>query len=276
MSDMNHNYRLDIAYRGTNYKGWQVQPDQPTIQGTLHDVVSSVIDTPFKIRGASRTDAGVHALHQVVSLKTSAKWTPDSLRNFLNAYLPEDISVLRVTKVHPKFNPRFGVKEKTYLYLVINTPIRNPIFHRLAWNVTRDLRIDLMMAGARLLSGYNDYRTFYKPEKGEKRQTILELSCEVIDLKPFIIFRLRAKFFLRYMVRKIVGALVNLGAGNLFLDDIQFMLEAKNPALGKYIAPPDGLYLAKIIYDWENEEEVGKFLRENIAFTPLREFIDLI
>jgi len=276
-TDLNHNYRFDIAYRGTNYKGWQVQPDQPTIQGTIYQVLKGVIETPFIVRGASRTDAGVHALHQVVSLRTSSAWRLESFHSLLNSLLPSDIRVLRVTKQHPKFRPRYGVKDKTYVYVVLNSDVLNPVLDGLVWHVSSRLDLDVIKRGAEIISGVHDFSSFYKPDKDNRRKNpVIPLECNVFHFPPFILFKLRAKYFLRYMVRKIVGTLVYLGARNLFLEDFQFILEAKNPALGKYIAPPSGLYLAKIVYDWEDEEEVTSFLREKVAFAPIREIMEVI
>ncbi len=254
-------YRLDLAYKGTNYFGWQYQPDRPTVQGTVVETLSRIVGEPVKVYGASRTDAGVHALHQVASVRLHSKWQPDTLYRALNANLPDDILILRVKRAHPKFVARYGVNYKIYHYLLLNlVGLKNPFLKELCWQVDGNLDLESMRRAVELLSGEHDFSAFHKPDKSStKKRKIIKLEASINKCNDFLILSFRAKYFLRYMVRKLVGAIVQVGLKNLFLEDLQFILESRNPSLAKWIAPPQGLYLAQIVYD--DEVKTGKWFK---------------
>jgi tRNA pseudouridine38-40 synthase len=248
-----------VQYDGTNYKGWQVQKRGRTIQGELEQAVSAVTQEEICIIGASRTDAGVHALGQVASFKTLSRLSNDVLRRAINAHLSKDIRIKTVEDVSDGFHSRFDAKEKTYVYIIANV-VDPPFFLRpYVWGVRGVLNYKAMEQGLRKLSGEWDFSAFRASGCGAKNpiRTIIrtELTCQKsLDFMtipyetPLIIIRITGQSFLRYMVRNIVGTLVEVGHERLLPDDIEKILKKKNRQLAGPTAPACGLFLEKIDY----------------------------
>ncbi len=152
--------RLTLAYDGTAYHGWQVQRLQPTVQGTLTQACRQLFTGPIKLVGASRTDAGVHALGQVAGLTVESRLVPPAIRSALNALLPPDIRVLQVVEAVPGFDARRAALSKRYLYLIDNGPVANPLLRRDAWHVPHALDRTAMASGLRSLRGKHDFSAF--------------------------------------------------------------------------------------------------------------------
>lgn len=235
------NYLLRLSFIGTNYAGWQIQPEVPTVQGTLTEALSKIFGESIKLIGCCRTDAGVHALDYVANFKAKKSIPPEKLLLALNSLLPKDIGIKEVREVGEDFNARYSVRGKTYLYRIWNSPARDPFLYPFCWQVPYPLNLEKLSEGARLLSGLRDFSGFCKLE--EPKDTVIDLKVEVTVNKPLIEIRFRATHFLRYMVRRLVGALVYLASGKTSLDELKECLRGKHWA---FTAPAKGLTLERV------------------------------
>jgi tRNA pseudouridine38-40 synthase len=255
------NIKLTIEYDGTNYSGWQVQPDSPTIQGELEAAVRKIIafkvsddnlptDLSYDgIRGASRTDAGVHAFAHVATFKTDSLISIDGIIRGLNSVLPPDIVIKDATEVSPDFDARRDSKGKTYLYRVLSAPRRSPIYRNRCWYMRESLDVGLMQEGATLLIGKKDFSSFRASGCGAKHpiREVTSFTVEATDA-GFIEFTVRGTAFLRHMVRIMVGTLVELGKGKITTNEFEKIIEAKERTAAPYTAPPQGLFLMETKY----------------------------
>ncbi|VAV84767.1 tRNA pseudouridine(38-40) synthase [hydrothermal vent metagenome] len=255
------NIKLTIEYDGTNYSGWQIQPDSPTIQGALEAAVRMIIaykissdNTPSDlsydgIHGASRTDAGVHAFAHVATFKTDSLIPVDGLRRGLNSILPGDIAVKDAALVPADFDARRHSKGKTYLYKVLTGPTRSPVYRNRCWYLRESLDLELMQEGAKLLVGEKDFSSFRASGCGAKHpiREVTSFTVEAGD-DGFIEFTVRGTAFLRHMVRIMVGTLVELGKGKVTINEFKDIIEAKKRTAAPYTAPPQGLFLMKTEY----------------------------
>lgn len=248
-----------VEYDGTNYAGWQVQKQDRTIQGTLEQAVSAVTQEQICITGASRTDAGVHALGQVAVFKTITRLPNDVLRRAINAHLPEDIRIKSIEETDDKFHPRFSAKEKTYVYFIANTSDLPFFIRPYVLRVRRVLHCKAMELGLKKLIGEWDFSAFRASGCNAKHpvRTIssAELTCltsldfMTIPYKiPLIVIRITGQSFLRHMVRNIVGTLLEVGHGKIQPGDIETILNKKNRQLAGPTAPACGLFLENIVY----------------------------
>ncbi len=236
------NYLIRLAFVGTNYHGWQIQPGVPTVQGTVKDALSTILSEEVKLTGCCRTDAGVHAEDYVANFLCEKEVEELKILRGLNSLLPKDIGVYEVRRVSEDFNARYSVKGKIYLYRIWNSEVRNPFLYPFSWQVPRGLDLEAMREAISLLSGVHDFSGFAKLE-GEK-ETVIDLEADLTVKESLLEIRFRASHFLRYMVRRLVGALVHLGEGRLNLHDIErFLRGEKCP----YTAPAKGLTLEKVI-----------------------------
>ncbi len=237
------NYKLRLSFIGTKYAGWQIQPKLPTIQGTLKEVLEQITQEHINIIGCSRTDAGVHALDYVANFKLRKDIDTDKLLIALNSLLPDDIGIKSIEIADDKFNARFSVKGKRYLYKIWNSKAKNPFILPFSWTILGELNTEEMEKAIELIKGEHDFRGFAKIDEEEKNTVInieeayLEKRGEVIEI------RLKASHFLRYMVRRIVGAIVNIGQGKLKIEDMQSFLEGRKCP---FTAPSKGLFLERV------------------------------
>jgi len=240
---------LKVAYDGTNYHGWQVQPGAVTVEGVLNEKLSELTGEDITVIGASRTDAGVHALCNVAVFDTSSTIPPERFSYALNTMLPEDISCKGSFEVPNDFHPRKTDTEKTYEYTIINTEFPVPGRRNYAWHVRPKLDVDKMRAAASVLIGPHDFRGFCssKTQAGSTIRTIYSISVfsEGNEIKIIV----RGDGFLYNMVRIIAGTLANAGGlGKLTPKDVELALETKNRSLAGLTAPPQGLCLADIYF----------------------------
>ena len=243
MREYPYNYLLRLSFVGTNYHGWQIQPDKPTLQGTLKEALERIFNSPVKLIGCCRTDAGVHAIDYVANCKTRKFLEDYKLLRGLNSLLPPDIAVKEVKEAPPDFNARFNVLSKTYLYKIWNSPVRDPFIYPFSWHLPFELDKGLFSDVLNLLEGKHDFSGFAKLE--EERDTVIELKINW-ELKDALIeVRLSASHFLRYMVRRIIGTAVLVGRRRLRLEDVQEFLQGKK---APYTAPAHGLHLERV-YD---------------------------
>lgn len=245
------NIRLYLAYDGTNYLGFQIQPKGPTIQGILQEILSQILGHKVKIRSAGRTDAGVHALCQVAHFLTTSNKPLEVIFKALNGLLPKDISVWRVEEVDFKFHPQRDVLKKTYQYYIYNSPIRNPLIRLYSWWVPEPLNISAMENCLHEIIGTKDFASFRKSGSEVKTTIRTIYSAKFIwskEINNLLIFEITGKGFMRYMVRNIVGALVEVGKGKLTLEEFKSIIEAKDRRVAPPPAPPQGLILKHIEY----------------------------
>lgn len=248
------NYKLLIQYDGTDFHGWQVQENARTIQGELERVISMLEDSPVKVAGSGRTDAGVHAEGQVASARITRSLPPERLRGAINGNLWRDIRIIDVQKAPDDFHARFSARNKTYIYRVINAPVMSPFWRRFAHHEARPLNVTAMNDAARLFLGEHDWTAFSSAQiDGDDRvRNITDFSVSSVwderANSALIEFRISANGFLRYMVRSIVGTLLELGRGEIDSDTIRTAIAGGDRNLAGITAPANGLTLHKVVY----------------------------
>jgi len=251
--------RLLIEYDGAAYHGWQVQKDEMTIQGVIEDRVSRITGLRSSVVGASRTDAGVHALGQVAAFRTESRLDGETLKRALNANLPGDIRVLEALAVDDTFHPRKDAVRKTYVYFVTNQR-NSPVFlGRYSWLVPQALDMESMEEASQALVGKHDFSAFmgagsdikdsvreiYSLDIGKLRGINFMTSC----LKGnFIKISMEADGFLRHMVRNVVGTLIEIGRGKVSADMMKEILKSLDRRRAGQTAPANGLFLEGIKY----------------------------
>jgi tRNA pseudouridine38-40 synthase len=249
------NYKLLIQYDGTDFHGWQVQENDRTIQGELERVISTLADVPASVSGSGRTDAGVHAEGQVANVHLNGKFTPEKLRQAINGNLWRDIRIMRAEKAPDEFHARFSAKRKTYVYRVLNAPVMSPFWRRFAHHEARPLDVARMNDAARLFLGEHDWTAFASAKSdGDSRvRNITEFSVESrwsdTAQAAMIEFRITANGFLRYMVRSIVGTMLEVGRGEKDADIIQTAIVTGARELAGMTAPAQGLTLLRVEYE---------------------------
>ena len=249
------NFKLLLQYDGTDFHGWQVQVGERTIQGELERVLSLLNDAPVHVSGSGRTDAGVHAEGQVASVKINRAFTPEKLRGAINGNLWRDLRILSVEKAEDDFHARFSSKGKTYLYRVVNAPVISPFWARYAHHEARPLDVNRMNEAARLFLGKHDWTAFSaaQSDADNRVRTISEFNVELRwDNRAnasLIEFRVTGDGFLRYMVRSIVGTLLEVGRGEKDFDTIQTAIVGGDRNLAGATAPAHGLTLLKVYYE---------------------------
>ncbi len=245
------NLRLFIAYDGTHYLGWQIQPKGPTIQKVLQDALSRILGHKVKLKAAGRTDAGVHALCQVAHFLTTSDKSLEVIFKGVNSLIPKDIVVWKIEEVDLKFHAQKHSIKKTYCYYIYNYPVRNPLNRLYAWWVREKLNLEAMKACLPFIIGEKDFASFRKSGTDLKStvRTIYDAKFKrVPGRKHTICFEITGRGFMRYMVRNLVGALVEVGKGNLTPEDFKRILEARDRSLAPPPAPPQGLFLKEIVY----------------------------
>lgn len=249
------NYKLLIQYDGTDFHGWQVQDNDRTIQGELERVIGTLEDAEVKVVGSGRTDAGVHAEGQVANVILRREFTPERLRFAINGNLWRDIRIMNVEMASDEFHARFSARRKTYIYRIVNAPVMSPFWRRYAIHETRPLDIGKMTATSRLLLGEHDWTAFSsaRTDGESKVRTVLDCSFESHwDSRAnasLIEFRITANGFLRYMVRSIMGTLLEVGRGEKDSDTIQTAIVTGDRSLAGQTAPANGLSLLRVDYD---------------------------
>ncbi len=249
------NFKLLIQYDGTDFHGWQVQENQRTVQGELERTLSLLEDTPVAVVGSGRTDAGVHAEGQVANIQLNRAFTPDKLRFAINGNLWRDVRILKVEKAADDFHARFSAKVKTYVYRVVNAPVVSPFWARYAHHEARPLDIGRMNEVARLFLGEHDWTAFSaaRSDVESRIRTVTEFTVESYwDARAnasIIEFRISANGFLRYMVRSIVGTMLEVGRGEKDSDTIQTAIVSLDRDLAGKTAPAHGLTLLKVDYE---------------------------
>lgn len=240
--------RLTLAYDGTEFHGWQYQPGLPTIQGLVVQACERVLGAPTRVVGASRTDAGVHALRQVASLVTSSSIEARALGRALNALLPPAIRVLDSSEAPAAFNARRSARGKRYAYLVDRGPFADPFLRRYAWHFPFRLDPAAMSEALRLVRGKHDFSAFCAAA-GRGRSPICAVrSARLVRRRGRLVILLSADSFLHHMVRNLMGTLVEVGRGARSPGWIGELLAARDRTLAGPTAPAEGLVLVRVMY----------------------------
>jgi tRNA pseudouridine38-40 synthase len=241
-------YRMLVAYDGGPYRGFARQPGLKTVQGEIEAALSKVLRGPVTTSGAGRTDAGVHALGQVMSFRW-AEPVEDvpRLSRAVNAMVGPAVAVLELEAASEGFDARFSAVARTYEYMILVRPVHDPFSRHTAWHHPGPLDVHGMAHAAAVLVGEHDFRSFARVEEGQVpvrriEELVIEPQGEVV------VVRVRANSFLQQMVRSIVGTLVKVGEGKIAADAMGSILEARDRAAAGPVAPPHGLFLVSVDY----------------------------
>lgn len=272
------NIKLTLAYDGTDYCGWQVQPGKPTIQGALNDVLRKITQERITVHGAGRTDAGVHAKGQVAHFRTESALTPLEFQRALNALLPPAVRVHTAHEVDERFHARHQAVAKTYVYRIYRGAIVPPFVWRYVLHYPYALDEEAMRIAARLFEGEHDFTSFAAASgadedggerKGQRSPVKTIFRSEVLVVPPAaagngvaralalqsdepgheLVYVVRGRSFLRYMVRKMVGTLLEIGRGRMAPQDIAKLFELRDRSRSGPTVPPQGLCMHSVEYD---------------------------
>jgi len=242
-------YRLLLEYDGTDYHGWQLQPDARTLQGVLEAALATALRHPVRLAAAGRTDAGVHALGQIATFRTDALIEPRELRKSVNALTPPDVSVHEITVVADGFDPRRDATARVYEYRLWTQPWRSAFWHRYAWHVPRALDVKAMRMASAAFVGRHDFTAFRAADCESESAVRHVVHSGFTEAEGLCVYRVEANAFLKHMVRSIVGTLVAVGTGDLTSDAVAEILATRARARAGATAPPQGLALVAVRYD---------------------------
>ena len=242
-------HKLTIAYRGTEFAGWQIQPGKRTVQQCLEDAIAKIWGQKISLQGSGRTDTGVHALGQVASFNAPRLHNAAIALRALNANLPRDVRVVKCRLISPAFHARFDAKGKTYRYLISNAAVQDPFTLDTHWHVPRDLDFAAMRKAARLLVGRHDFASFTSNPGYERETTVRTMKrATVVRHSHTLVFHFSADGFLYRMVRNLIGALVKVGKGKIDVAEFARILRACRRSAAPETAPACGLYLMHVRY----------------------------
>lgn len=242
------NLKLTLEYDGTNYHGWQKQPGLSTIQGILEECIAKLAKEPVHVKGAGRTDAGVHALNQVANFKSQLRLPEEIVQKAINRMLPEDIVVKKVEEVPLGFDARRYAKSKTYRYTLLIRPYRSPLERLYSLFIPFPLDVEAMAEAASYLVGEHDFSSFRATGGGRTHPVRHVMDAHFIQEGERLHFFITADAFLKHMVRIIMGTFLEVGKGKLGPQDFKAILEARDrKQAGKTIAAK-GLCLIRVSY----------------------------
>lgn len=240
--------KLIVAYDGTEYSGWQIQPEAPTIEMCLDKAIHELTGENVHVTGASRTDAGVHAYGNVAVFDTESTIPGDRFTFALNRFLPDSIVIQDSWEVPVDFHPRHCNTRKTYEYRILNTAVPLPQKRNFTWHVAGSIDIEKMKEAAAYIVGEHDFKSFCCVRTQAESTVRTIYSLEVLQEGSEIIIRIKGNGFLYNMVRIITGTLIQVGKGRFMPEYVKQMLEAKDRTVAGQTAPPQGLTLVGIEY----------------------------
>jgi len=241
-------YFIKLAYNGTNYHGWQSQPNAVSVQETMNNAFSVLLQSDINLMGAGRTDTGVHAKEMYAHFDFDAEFNIPILIHKLNAFLPKDIVIYDIFQVEEQAHSRFDATKRTYEYHIHT--FKDAFKQEQSWYFHQKLDIELMNLAAKSLLNYTDFQCFSKTNTD-----VNTFDCTIFEAywkydNNTLIFTISANRFLRNMVRSIVGTLVNIGLHKINLEDLDTIIKSKNRENAGFSVPAHGLYLTKIEYDY--------------------------
>lgn len=243
--------KATVSYDGSGYAGWQRQDNALGIESIIMDVMERIHHHPVEITGSGRTDAGVHAIAQVFHFDSELKMSKEQWRRAMNALLPADIRMQDVKKVREDFHARFDAISKRYDYY-LSYDVDNPFLQRYRAFYRGRLNIERMKECAALFVGTHDFTSFTSSRIDPRKSRVRTITmCAIEETAEGLHFRLEGNSFLRYMVRMIVGTLIEAGRDRLSVQEVKAMLEAKDKEACRYKAPGSGLYLVEVRYPEE-------------------------
>ena len=240
---------MRVAYDGTDYCGWQLQPGAPTIEGVLNEKLSELLGEEITVTGASRTDSGVHSLGNVAVFDTNTRIPAEKISYALNQRLPDDIVVQQSCEVPDDWHPRHCNSRKTYEYRILNRTFRDPTRRSDTYFYYYPLNVEAMQQAAAKLEGTHDFQSFCAAGTQAKTTVRTIYSCEVAKNGDLITIRVTGNGFLYNMVRIIAGTLIKVGAGDIAPGEITAILEACDRSVAGPTAPAHGLTMIGIIYE---------------------------
>lgn len=242
------NIKLTVEYDGTNYCGWQTQPNGASVQSVLEQAVSTFLGIPTRVIGSGRTDAGVHALGQVVNFFGDCNFELHRLIRGLNALTPLDVTIKEAEIVPDAFDARRDGRSRIYKYYILNRSTPSPFHLNRAWHVHERLDLEAMREAIGCLSGEHDFSSF-RAAGCEAAQPIRRVYRNSLERRgDSLIYTIEATAFLRHMVRNIVGTMVEVGRGARNAESVKKLLEARDRTKAGVTAPPHGLFLVKVNY----------------------------
>jgi tRNA pseudouridine38-40 synthase len=249
-------FKLTIAYDGTDFHGWQFQTNKPTVQGEIVSVLRRLTQENVQLLGAGRTDAGVHALGQVGSFRTQSSLSAGEFHRALNALLPPTIRIVAAEETGPDFNARWSAKGKVYRYRIYRGKVVPPLLWRYVLHYPFPLNEQAMSEAAARFVGVHDFTSFaastgsedYDKERNTEREIYSTELTRTEDGQE-LWFTVHGRSFLRYMVRKMVGTLLEVGRGKLTPDDIDKLYELKDRSKSGSTVPPQGLFMVRVDHD---------------------------
>ena len=242
-------FKLVVEYDGTAYHGWQRQKADRTIQGEIEQALKIMTGKSVSLAGSGRTDAGVHAMGQTASFRSDAGLGPDIYLKGLNSLLPNDILIRACESVDPEFHARYDVRSKMYQYRILNRDMPSVMERHYVWHIRRGLDVAAMQKAASCFVGEHDFKAF--EGTGSPRSSTMRhvMRSEVKQTKDgHILFDIEADGFLRYMVRNILGTLVDVGMGRISKEDVTSILLSRDRSRASATAPARGLFLMKVKY----------------------------
>ena len=257
-------FKVTLSYDGTDFSGFQRQSNARSVQAELEMALAAIEGKHVTVAGAGRTDSGVHALGQVASFTLASAIGERDLLRALNAKLPDDVRVLSAERAARDFNARFSARSKMYRYRISNTRVMSPFQRRFAWHVSRELDLDAMKDAARELLGEHDFASFQgAPSKSERTKSTANAEKDttrtvtrsgwteepVAGGGRLLIYEIAGTGFLKYMVRAVVGTLVEVGDGRRTPASLRDLFESRDRGAAGPTAPPEGLYLVRVDYD---------------------------
>lgn len=245
-------YFIKLAYKGTNYFGWQYQPDAISVQETLNKALSTLLKTNIDILGAGRTDSGVHAKEMFAHFDYETEIDTQKIVYKLNSFLPKDIAIFDLIKVHDDAHARFDATKRTYEYHIHTK--KNAFESDNSWYYSLPLDVEKMNEACKILFEYIDFECFSKTHTD-----VNTFNCKIFEAnwkqnEEKLVFTISADRFLRNMVRAIVGTMINIGSGKVSLNDFRKIIESKNRSKAGFSVPAHGLYLTKIEYPYLSDE----------------------
>ncbi|MCK9499836.1 MAG: tRNA pseudouridine(38-40) synthase TruA [Bacteroidales bacterium] len=238
-------YKLELSYKGTNYHGWQRQPNAISVQQVIEDAINLIFRDNIEIVGCGRTDTGVHAKFYTAHFDSNKKYTEQDIKK-LNKFLAQDIAINSITKVDEDFHARFSAKERSYIYHITQT--KNPFNTEFAWLITKNLNVELMNKAIKKLYDYTDFTSFSKLHTDVKTNNCKIINAEVLKVNSDIFIKITADRFLRDMIRAITGTLVNIGKEKISIKEFCEIIEEKKRSKAGQSAPAHGLFLVDVKY----------------------------